>query len=89
MTIRLKPKTGDVVVDVKDQKRRMYTPSGYTIIYDGESNNSYKILHPTGGISTPNGYINERGQGLRKNIIHSVPTLMRRQEDEGFKIIKN
>ena len=34
MTIRLKPKTGDVVVNVKGQQRRMYTPNGYTVLYD-------------------------------------------------------
>lgn len=53
MTIRLKPKTGDLIVYVKNQQRRMYTPNGYTVIYDNDSGNSYKILQPTGGISTP------------------------------------
>jgi len=36
MTIRLKPKTGDAFVSVKDQEKRMYTASGYTVIYDNE-----------------------------------------------------
>ena len=66
----------------------MYTPNGYTVIYDNDSGNSYKILQPTGGISTPNGYINEKGLGLKDNIIHSVPTLIRRKEEQGFTIIK-
>jgi len=37
------------------------------------------MLHPSGGISTPIGYINEKGLGMKNNIIHNVPTLVRRQ----------
>lgn len=77
-----------MIVEVKGQDRRMYTPSGYTVISGQQAGNTYKILHPTGGISVPNSYINERGFGLKNNIIHSVPTLLRRQEEEGFTIIK-
>jgi hypothetical protein len=49
------------VIESKETKsanfKRVYTADGYAIIYD-ESINDYKILHPTGGISTAKSYVN-------------------------------
>jgi hypothetical protein len=56
----------------------MHTPDGFTVVYTGHEGEKYKILHPTGGISEPNSYINERGLGMKNGIIHSVPSLLRR-----------
>ncbi len=56
----------------------MYTPDGYTVIYADETEKAYKILHPTGGVSEPNCYINERGLGIKNGIIHDVSTLLRK-----------
>ncbi len=64
----------------------MYTPDGYTVIYTDGSNQNYQILHPTGGVSEPGCYINEKGLGVKNDIIHNVPTLLRRTE--GHEIVK-
>ena len=66
------------MVQVKGEERRMHTPDGFTVVYADEQGQRYKILHPTGGISEPNSYINEKGLGMKDGIIHSVPTLLRR-----------
>ncbi len=56
----------------------MHTIDGYTVVYSDKKGQNYKILHPTGGISEPNCYINEKGLGIKDGIIQSIPTLLRR-----------
>ena len=83
-SLRLQQETGSIFVQTGSE-RRVYTPDGYSIVYDSQENAKYKILHPTGGVSEPNSYINEKGLGMKDGVIHSVPTLQRRTE---YEIIK-
>jgi hypothetical protein len=58
----------------------MYTPDGYTVIYDTKNSKNYKILHPNGGVSEPNCFINEKGLGIKNGVIQNIPTLLRRTD---------
>lgn len=80
-SLELQP-CGDIVARKPNTDARVVTPQGYTIIKSSAPN----ILHPNSTVSWPgrdNGktYTNERGFGLDKGHLNTVPTLRKLTED--------